>query len=39
MVSLSNDTPEMVSAKMSKTYLLYLNAKDGDAIEFVQKSL
>jgi hypothetical protein len=36
-VSLGNDTPEMVSAKMSKTYQLYLNAKDGDGIEFVQK--
>jgi hypothetical protein len=37
MVSLSNDTPEMVSPKMLKTYQLYLNAKDGDAIEFGQK--
>ncbi len=36
-VSLGNDTPEMVSAKMSKTYQLHLNAKDGDAIEFGQK--
>ncbi len=36
-VSLSNDTPEMVSPKMLKTYQLYLNAKDGDAIEFGQK--
>jgi hypothetical protein len=38
-VSLGDDTPEMVSAKKSKTYQLYLNAKDGDAIEFGQKSL
>ncbi len=38
-VSLGNDTPEMVSAKMSKTYQMYVNAKDGDTIEFVQKSL
>ncbi len=37
MVSLSNDTLEMVSAKMSKTYQLYLNAKDVDAIKFGQK--
>ncbi len=37
MVSLGNDTPEMVSAKMLKTYQLYLNAKDGDAIEFGKK--
>jgi hypothetical protein len=36
-VSLGDDTLEMVSAKMSRTYQLYLNAKDGDAIEFVQK--
>ncbi len=36
-VSLGNDTPEMVSAEMSTTYQLYLNAKDGDAIEFRQK--
>ncbi len=36
-VSLGDDTPEMVSAKMSKTYQLYLNAKDGDAIKFGQK--
>jgi hypothetical protein len=37
MVSLGDDTLEMVSAKMSKTCQLYINAKDGDAIEFVQK--
>jgi hypothetical protein len=36
-VSLGDDTLEMVSAKMLKTYQLYLNAKDGDAIEFGQK--
>ena len=36
-VSLGNDTPKTASAKMSKTYQLYIKAKDGDVIKFNQK--
>jgi hypothetical protein len=36
-VSLGNDTPKTASAKMSKTYQLYIKAKDGDVIKFNQQ--
>ncbi len=36
-VSLGNDTLEIASAKMSKTYQHYIKAKDGNVIKFNQK--